>query len=126
MGDAALRSLARFLMLFMAVRLLAPPGICVCELALPLERLIAAAYHAPQPPDHCEEEDPRFGCVVCQLPPAMESKQVPPRRPVLSLDLSPLLQAAFRVVCNPSIDAYQPPLQPTGAALCLSNIPLRI
>jgi AcrB/AcrD/AcrF family len=58
-----LRSLARFLTLFMAVRLLAPPGICVCELALPLECLIAAAYHAPQPPDHCEEE------VAFRLPP---------------------------------------------------------
>ena len=121
-----MRSLARFLMLFMAVRLLAPPGICVCELALPLKRLIAAAYHAPQPPDPCDEEDPRFGCVVCQLPPAMESKPVPAPRPMLSLDVSPLQQVVFRAACNLSIDAYQPPLRPSSAAPYLSHSPLLI
>jgi len=120
-----LRSLARFLTLFMAVRLLAPPGICLCELALPLERLIAATYHAPQPPDHCEEEDPLFGCLVCQLPPAVESKQLlAPASPVLSLDVSPPLQVAFRAAFSLSIDAYQPPLRPPGAALYLSHCPL--
>jgi hypothetical protein len=122
-----LRSLARFLTLFMAVRLLAPPGICVCELALPLERLIAAAYHAPQPPDHCEEEDPRFGCVVCQLPPAMVSKQVPePTGPVLAPDMSPLLRVVFRATFRLSIGAYQPSLRPPGAPLYLSHCPLLI
>jgi hypothetical protein len=113
-------------MLFMAVRVLAPPGICVCELAQPLERLIAAVYHAAQPPDHCEEEDPRFGCVVCQLPPAMESKPVPAPAPVLSLDASPLLQVVFRATFGLPIDAFQPPLRRPGAALYLSHCPLLI
>lgn len=121
-----MRRLTRFLMFFMAVRMLAPPGICVCELTRPLERLIAAAYDTPQPPDHCEEEDPLFGCVVCQLPAAIESKQAPAPRLALSLDAAPYHEVGFRAAFPLSLVAYQPSLRPPGARLYLSQSPLLI
>ena len=42
-----MRSLARFLVVFMAgLRMLAPPGVCLCELSLPLVRFLAEVFHS--------------------------------------------------------------------------------
>src|SRR4051794_5044254 len=77
------RVLTRFLVVFMALRVLAPPGVCVCEVTRPVQCLLADACGAPRPPAHCDEEDPVCGCTLCQLPPGVVVKHVstPPPAP---------------------------------------------
>jgi len=93
--DVFVRSLARFLVVFMALRMLAPPGVCLCELSLPLVRFLAEIFHSGGAPVQCDEEGDDTGCCICQLPAGVRAKPVAqPCRP----SPSPEVQTPFAAV----------------------------
>ena len=66
--DVFVRSLARFLVVFMALRVLAPPGVCLGELSAPLVRFLAEVLHSNRAPIQCDEEGDHTGYCICRLP----------------------------------------------------------
>jgi hypothetical protein len=121
-SQKVVRVLTRLLVVFMALRVLAPPGVCLCELTQPVERLLADAFGGPRPPAHCDEEDPLFGCTLCQLPPGVEAKHVPAPPPpsAASEPLAPLASASSPAH-DSSLDSSLPTLPPAGRALYISH-----
>ena len=75
-----MRMAIRFLVVFMAARVLAPPGVCLDDLSLPLARLLATTFSTHQRPGHSDDEN-RDGCCVCQLPAGVRAEPVAPPRP---------------------------------------------
>jgi hypothetical protein len=95
------RILARFMFLFMALRVLQPPGVCVCELSECVAHILDEALGEPRPSMPYPEEDPVYGCILCQLPPGIEAKPAPaPSPPICSPQLLPVTHAvAFTPLC---------------------------
>ena len=101
--DVFVRSLARFLVVFMALRMLAPPGVCLCELSLPLVRFLAEVFHSGGTPIPCDEEGDDTGGCICQLPAGVRAEPVaPPPRPTAS----PELPVPFAAVPSSAPDRF--------------------
>ena len=101
-----MRILARFMVLFMALRVLQPPGVCVCELSECVERFLDEALRGSHPSAPCPEEDPLYGCMLCQLPPGIEAKPTcAPPPPVCSPELLPFARAVASAPPRRLLDA---------------------
>ena len=90
--DVFVRSLARFLVVFMALRMLAPPGVCLGELSAPLVRFLAEVLHSNRAPVQCDEEGDHTGYCICRLPAGVRPE--PTARPCRPSS-SPEVPAAF-------------------------------
>jgi hypothetical protein len=119
------------LMVLMVLRLLLPPGICVCEWSSPAARLLIALLNGQRqvpPQQEPDDDDHAPGCPASPLAVGMGVR--PPSElvwpPALSLDPLPPLQAAqpFAPLCcerenPPPIDLPHSPLYLTLRALLL-------
>jgi hypothetical protein len=93
------------------VRLLLPPGICICQSGAPLARLIAALLGPVVPPAEAEdEEDHDPGCPKSKLSAGMGLRPpvVLPAPPAACAD-GPVLPVAA------SLDGTDQPLDPSAA-----------
>lgn len=119
-----MRSLVRFLLVFMALRVLAPPGVCLCKLGMPLLRLVAGALHSPQGPARSDDRDERPGCCVCQLPAGVQAKPVaPPPPPSLRPEASAVFIPVPALMRSARDGVF---LRPPGRAAHLGAVPLLI
>ena len=79
----------------MALRMLAPPGVCLCELSLPLVRFLAEVFHSGGTPVPCDEESDNGGGCICQLPAGVRAEPTArPCRPSVSPEVPPTIAAA--------------------------------
>jgi len=84
-------------MVLIAIRLLMPPGICVCQWSSPAARLLIALVQSERevPVEDDRDDDHAPGCPASPLAVGMGVKPSaePPQPPGLSLDLPPLESA---------------------------------
>jgi hypothetical protein len=88
------RVLARSLVVFMAVRVLAPPGVCLCEISLPFVGDLADLFGPDRDPADCPLDDHTHGCTTCQLPQGVQPRITTLPRPALAFELPAAAPAA--------------------------------
>ncbi len=113
------------LMVLIVMRLLLPPGICVCQWSSPAARLLIALLDSERqvpPLQESDDDDHAPGCPASPLAVGMGVR--PPSEPVwppaLSLDPLPLLQSAQPISPLSCEREYPPPIHQPHSPLYLS------
>jgi len=113
MGELCVRLLARSLVVFMAVRVVAPPGVCLCELSLPFVGDLADLLGPDRDSSDCPFDDHTHGCTTCQLPQGVQSRTAAPSpRPAPAFEPPPAPSATVDAAgpsCAPAPPLPTPP-----------------
>ncbi len=109
----------RILLVLLAVRLLMPPGICICKLSCPATRFVAHAFGTESPTHSEEEEDDHLpGCPASELAQGMGLKPAGPPAPSLDLanvQLFVLPPHGSLLVAPSAVSSAAPPSGPPPA-----------
>jgi hypothetical protein len=103
------RFLARSLVVFMAVRMLAPPGVCLCEISLPFFGDLSRLLEPDGAPSDCPLDDHTHGCTTCQLPQGVQPRTAAAARPAPAFEPAPAPAAARPAVDRSPAAASSPP-----------------
>lgn len=124
-------SLHRILFVLLTLRLLLPPGICVCQWHSPAARILAGLFKTgkevpPSPPAE-NEDDHEPGCPASKLAAGMGLRPAaqPPLPPAASPEVVDVAEAFVPLATTP-FDGGYPAYRPPDASLYLTVCALLI
>jgi hypothetical protein len=119
--------LSRVLFVLITLRLLVPPGVCLCKLSSPAAHLLASVLGREAPAPEPEDEDHAAGCPASKLAEGMAVRPAAgPGAPDLALGQALADPPPLTALATPDADAPPPFGAPPDTPLYLTLCALRI